>query len=604
MKKAVNLKYYSLWLALGASFLTLGAYTGNTVSPSPAPSPAPSPSLPKDLKSRVSETASQAAEVKPGDLKNTDNPIKFDISKGFSSITEKAILAVVNVSTTQIIEGGRMGKEGFPQFAPGSPFDDFFKEFFDQMERSPRKVQSLGSGFIIQSDDASAIIVTNYHVIADAKKVSVFLNDNTELEATILAYDDRTDIALLKVKTDTLSAEKRKLPTLEWGDSHTAKVGDWILAIGNPFGLGSTVTSGIISNRARDIMMRTGSRNRVNDYVDDFMQHDAAINMGNSGGPLLSLDGKVVGINTAIFSPSGGNVGIGFAIPATVAHDTVNQLIKFGRTKRGWLGVRIQAVTEDIAESLGLGKKVRGAIIGSVTPNGPAAKAGIEPEDIIIEFDGKEVNEKVRLNRLVGETPVGKTVKIKVWRKGREMTFDVILGEFETAPDRTPTPVTEKTRSVVGQDSVDVLGIKISGLTPELKERFKLSNETKGIMVIKVGRDSTAEEIGLRGVDRDRDGKERAGDIIEKVNQKEITRPEEFVKAVEEAKGESRKNILLLVSRDGEPRFVPLKLENEDLKECDKEKNKEKDKNTDKDNKEKSPVENDKGTKDEDLKKK
>ena len=552
MKDVSKLKRYGMALALSVSFICMDSWQGIALSP------ATTSSKEGSAGSNTEKSGTKPIDVKSADIKG-EASAKFDISKGFSSIVEKAILAVVNVSTTQLVEGGRGGKDGFPQFAPGSPFEDFFKEFFDQMER-PRKVQSLGSGFIIQSDETSAVIVTNYHVIADSKKVSVFLNDNTELDASILASDERTDIALLKVKTDSLPAAKRKLPTLEWGDSHTVKVGDWILAIGNPFGLGSTVTNGIISNRARDIMLRGGGRNRVNDnYVDDFMQHSAAINMGNSGGPLLNLDGKVVGINTAIFSPSGGNIGIGFAIPAAVAEDTVNQLIKFGRTKRGWLGVHIQSVTPDIAESLGL-EGAKGAIVGSVTPDGPAAKAKIEPEDIILELDGKEVNEKSRLARLVGETPVNKTVKVKLLRKGKELTVDVVLGEFETAPERAIVSATDKKSS--GQESVvEVLGIKLSALTPELRDRYKLPKESKGIMVMKVDLDSTAVEIGLKGIERD-----KAGDIIEKVNQKELTKPEEFAKAVEEAKKENRKNILLLVTRDGEPRFVPLKLENEDLK--------------------------------------
>ena len=418
------------------------------------------------------------------------------------------------------------------------------------------------------------------------KKVSVFLNDNTELDATVASFDERTDLAILKVKTDSLPAGKRKLATMEWGDSNAVKVGDWILAIGNPFGLGSTVTSGIISNRARDIMLNRGGKNRVNDYVDDFMQHDAAINMGNSGGPLLNLEGKVVGINTAIFSPSGGNIGIGFAIPAAVAQDTVNQLIKFGRTKRGWLGVKIQAVTEDIAESLGLGK-AKGAIVGSVTPDGPAAKAKIEPEDIILEFDGKEVNEKQRLSRLVGETQVGKSVKVKVWRKGKEVNLDVVLGEFETAPDRPVAAPADKGKSALGQEAVEVLGIKLSALTPELKDRFNIAKDAKGIMVMKVDMNSTAAEIGLKGVERD-----RAGDFIEKIIEKEkqieLTKPEDFAKVVEDAKKANRKSIVLLVTRDKESRFVALKLENEDLKDSTKDKdldpkNLNKDKGNDKD---------------------
>jgi serine protease Do len=550
MKKVSKLQRHLLVLALAVSFGGLGAY--NSFAGSSVPTPTSSKDAPAG-----------SSVAKPADDKSTPAS-KFDISKGFSSVAEKAIMAVVNVSTTQIIEGGRPGKEGFPQFAPGSPFEDFFKEFFDQMER-PRKVQSLGSGFIIQADENSAIIVTNYHVIADAKKVSVFLNDNTELDATVTAFDERTDLAILKVKTDSLPAGKRKLPTLEWGDSHSVKVGDWILAIGNPFGLGSTVTSGIISNRARDIMLNRGGKNRVNDYVDDFMQHDAAINMGNSGGPLLNLESKVVGINTAIFSPSGGNIGIGFAIPAAVAQDTVNQLVKYGRTKRGWLGVKIQAVTDDIAESLGLGK-VKGAIVGSVTPNGPADKAKIKPEDIIIEFDGKEVNEKQRLSRLVGETQVGKSVKVKVLRNGKEISLDVVLGEFETAPDRPVATPTDKAKSSLSQEAIEVLGITLSSLTPELREKYNISKDTKGIMVMKVDVNSTAVDIGMKGVDRDR----RPGDIIEKIIEKEkqieLNTPQDFAKVVDEAKKANRKYILLLVTRDKESRFVALKLENDDLK--------------------------------------
>ena len=580
MKNVIKLKRYGMVLALSVSFISIGSWLWHIALSPPVAPLKDEPANSNPVKPGTKPTDTQPGHIqpdhtqpdhtqpdgtKPFDVKPAspqgENSAQFDISKGFSSIVEKAIMAVVNVSTTQVVEGGRGGKDGFPQFAPGSPLEDFFKEFFDQMER-PRKVQSLGSGFIIQSDETSATIVTNYHVIADSKKVSVFLHDNTELDASILAFDERTDIAILKVKTDSLPAAKRKLPTLEWGDSHAVKVGDWILAIGNPFGLGSTVTNGIISNRARDIMLRSGGRNRVNDYVDDFMQHSAAINMGNSGGPLLNLEGKVVGINTAIFSPSGGNIGIGFAIPAAVSQDTVNQLFKFGRTKRGWLGVRIQPVTPDIAESLGL-ESAKGAIVGSVTPDGPAAKAKIEPEDIILELDGKEINEKARLARLVGETPVNKTVKVKLLRKGKELTVDVVLGEFETAPERAVVSAADK--KVVGQESVEVLGIKLSSLTPELRDRYKLPKESKGIMVMKVDMNSTAVEIGLKGIERD-----KAGDIIEKVNQKELTKPEEFAKAVEEAKKENRKNILLLVTRDGEPRFVPLKLENEDLKDSAK----------------------------------
>jgi serine protease Do len=480
----------------------------------------------------------------------------FDISKGFSFVAEKTVQSVVNVSTTQVIEsnGDREGGPGGgPRMPPGSPFEDFFRDFFDHFDR-PRRVQALGSGFIIQSDDKSALIVTNYHVIAEAKKITVILHDSTELEASVHAVDDRTDIAILKVSTEELPKDKRHLPALEWGDSNQAKVGDWVLAIGNPFGLGGTMTSGIISNRSRDIAGR--ARTRVSEFVDDFIQHDASINMGNSGGPIVDLEGKVIGINTAIFSPSGGNVGIGFAVPSNLAKDTVKQLLEFGHTRRGWLGVKIQHVTEDIAESIGLGK-ARGAIIGSVTPDGPAAKAKIEPGDVILEFDGKEINEKVRLTRIVGVSAVGKEIKVKLWRKGKELTVNVVLGEYESAVTKHPESTTGKIKKVP-TGVVEVQGLKLSIFTPEAKERYGITKDAKGVLIVGVDRDSAAAEVGLR-----------SGDIIAEVNQKELTQPDEFVVVVNDAKKVGRKNILLLVTRNGEPRFVPLKLEDPEEKKDD-----------------------------------
>lgn len=476
---------------------------------------------------------------------------KFDISKGFSSIAEKIVPSVVNISTTQIIEG-RQGMQNVPQFAPGSPFEEFFREFFDH-ENKPKRVQSLGSGFIIKVDNDSAFIVTNYHVIADARKISVMLHDNTELEAHVYGKDERTDLALLKVKIDHLPADKRTLQAVQWGDSHQSKIGDWVLAVGNPFGLGSTVTSGIISNRSRDIGMRGNSKSHISEYVDDFMQHDASINMGNSGGPLFNIDGQVIGVNTAIFSPSGGNVGIGFAIPSAVAQETINQLLQFGRTKRGWLGVRIQNITDDMAESLGLGK-ARGAIVGSVTPGGPAEKAKIEAGDVILTFDGKDVNERSRLSRLVGETPVGKTVKIVIWRKGKEVPLDIVLGEFEMANDKTES-LAQKGNIKSAVEYPIVLGLKLSALTPELYNQFKLKEKVKGIVVIGVDFDSPGAQVGLK-----------PGDVIVEVYQKEVNKPEEFAAIIETAKKENKKNALLLVSRDGDLIFVPMRLEIEDLK--------------------------------------
>ena len=484
-----------------------------------------------------SQTAASAQE-KVVSVPNETTKHLTDISKGFITIAEAALPAVVNVATTQVIEAKDRSFD-LPRNFPGLP-EDLFRDFFD-FDR-PRRVQSLGSGFIIRSDKQQAFIVTNYHVIADAKKISIFLNDKTELEATVHAFDERTDIAILKVKTESLPPEKRQLPTLQWGDSEKAKVGEWVLAIGNPFGLGSTVTNGIISSKGRDLV--TPSRNS---YVDAFIQHSAQINMGNSGGCLLDTSGKVIGINTAIFSPSGGNVGIGFAIPSDIAQKTVEQLMEHGRTKRGWLGVRIQNLTDDMAESLGL--KTQGAIIGSITPDGPAQKAGLQSGDVVLEFDGKLINESNRLSRLVGETPIGKECKIKVWRKGKELTLDVKIGEFEDALQKGKIDGESKN---VEDQAIEVLGIKVTTIPEEMKQRYAQTGPTKGVFVMKVDSNSPGVDVGLM-----------RGDLIVEANQKELIQPKDFKDCIEEAKKSKRKNILLLVIRNNEPRYVSLKIDEE-----------------------------------------
>jgi len=455
----------------------------------------------------------------------------------------------VNIATTQIIDAKTKGER--MNIPSGTPFDEMFREFFDHQQADvPRKVQSLGSGFIIRVTTDAAYIVTNNHVIADAKKITVYLHDKTELDAVVHAADERTDIAVLKVKLDDLPANKRNLSALEWGNSDGTRVGDWVLSIGNPFGLSSSVTAGIISSKGRDLV--TEGRGSVGEYVDDFLQHSAQINMGNSGGCLLNMQRQVIGVNTAIFSPTGGNVGVGFAVPSDVAKKTVDQLIDFGRTKRGWLGVRIEHLSYDNAEALGL--KVQGAIIGGVTGDGPAKKADIQVGDIIIEYDNKPINDQNRLSRLVGETEIGKTVSVKVWRKGKDVIVNVTVGEYEEA---VRTGKTEDLNTGKGSNVgiVEILGITLSPITESAQKKLNLSPQTKGVLITKVEPASAGEDASLV-----------AGEIIVEVNLKDVQKPQDVLDFIKEAKNNGRKNIMLLVTRKGEPRYPSLRIEEEPKK--------------------------------------
>src|SRR3974390_2121557 len=336
-----------------------------------------------------------------------------------ADVAEKVIDAVVNISTSQTVEA----RGAMPQLPPGSPqqkeFEEFFEEFFknhrglgDNQDQMPHRVTSLGSGFII---DPSGIVVTNNHVISDADEVNVILNDGTRLKAEIIGHDPKTDIALLRVKPE------KPLKAVQFGDSDKLRLGEWVVAIGNPFSLGGAVPAGIVSARNRDI--NSGP-------YDNYIQTDAAINRGNSGGPLFNLNGEVVGVNTAIISPSGGSIGIGFAVPSKTAVAVIDQLRQFGETRRGWLGVRIQQVTDEIADSLNI-KPAKGALVAGIEDKGPAKPAGIEPGDVIVKFDGKDVKEMKDLPRIVAGAPVGKDVPVVVIRKGKEETKTVKLGRLE-----------------------------------------------------------------------------------------------------------------------------------------------------------------------------
>ena len=334
--------------------------------------------------------------------------------ENIADVAEQVIDAVVNISTKQTVD---MSSSTMPQLPPGSPFEEFFDEFFKNHRgqgspQTPRRVNSLGSGFII---DASGLVVTNNHVIADADEVSVILNDGTTLKAEIIGRDTKTDLALLKVKPD------KPLKAVKFGDSDKLRLGEWVIAIGNPFSLGGTVTAGIVSARNRDI--NSGP-------YDNYIQTDAAINRGNSGGPLFNLNGEVIGVNTAIISPSGGSIGIGFAVPSKTVVPVIDQLRDFKEVRRGWLGVRIQQVTAEIADSLSI-KPPRGALVAGIDDKGPAKPAGIEPGDVIVKFDGKDIKEMRDLPKIVAETPVGKDVAVTIIRKGKEETKTVKLGRLE-----------------------------------------------------------------------------------------------------------------------------------------------------------------------------
>jgi len=459
----------------------------------------------------------------------------------FADLAERLLPSVVNISTKQTIEQRDIVHNFDFQFPKGSPFEDFFKEFQGRRlspnddrkkETFKQKIMSLGSGFIV---DKKGYIVTNLHVIKDAEEISVILQDDTTLKAKIIGKDKKTDIAVLKIDT------KKELTALKFGDSDKTRVGDWILAIGNPFGLGGTVTSGIISARARDI--NSGP-------YDDFLQTDAPINRGNSGGPMFNMDGDVIGINTAIFSPSGGSVGIGFAIPSTIAQNVVKQLIENGKIKRGWLGVRIQNVTKDIAKSIGL-KKPHGALVSSVVKDGPASKAGIKTGDIIIEFNGKKISQMHKLPRIVADTKIDKTVDLKVIRKGDVKTLHVKLGKLKQ--DKEEEKDTKKTSHKMNMkensSKVKELGIIVSPITKDLREKYEIDKNVEGLLILDVDRNGIAAEYGIRD-----------GDVISQAAQNKVTNPAQLITLARLHK-KKNKPLLLLIDRNGDLRFIAVPFE-------------------------------------------
>ncbi len=453
----------------------------------------------------------------------------------FADLAEALSPAVVNVSTTQTVAA--KGGPEMPQFPPGSPFEEFFKDFLERQRPDGGKqhrATSLGSGFII---DAEGLVVTNNHVIADADEVNVILHDNQTLKAEVVGRDAKTDLALLRIKPS------KPLVAVKFGNSDESRVGDWIIAIGNPFGLGGTVTAGIISARQRDI--------NAGPY-DDFLQTDAAINRGNSGGPMFNMKGEVIGVNTAIYSPSGGSVGIGFAVPSSLAKTVIEDLKKFGRTKRGWLGVHIQSVTDEIADNLGIkDKENRGALVASVTPKGPAEKAGIKGGDVIVSFDGKRVGEMRRLPRIVAETPVGKAVDVVVLRQGKTVNLKATVAELEEEESQAAKQGKGKSQPpvVAASKPVPGLGLSVSPPTPEVRQKFDLADDTKGLVVTGALPNGPAAEKGIK-----------PGSVILEAGQSAVGQPADLIKKVEDAKAASAKTLLLLIDGPNGPGYVVLKL--------------------------------------------
>lgn len=440
-------------------------------------------------------------------------------------LVDKISPAVVNITTSTTIEG-RTGPQGI--VPEGSPFEDFFRDFQDRNNDEgsrPRRTSALGSGFVISED---GFVVTNNHVIEGADEILIEFFDGEELAATVVGTDKNTDIALLKVETDT------PLPFVSFTDSDTAKVGDWVIAMGNPLGQGFSVSVGIVSARNRAL---SGS-------YDDYIQTDAAINRGNSGGPLFDMDGGVVGVNTAILSPNGGSIGIGFSMASNVVTRVVDQLKEYGETRRGWLGVRIQDVTEDVAEAMGL-KKASGALITDV-PDGPAKDAGLLAGDVILSFDGVEVDDTRALVRQVGNTTVGKAVRVLVYRDDGTQTILVTLGRREEATAAVPA-VMEDTNDE-SQEEV-VLGLTLRVLTDDIRGEIGVPDGMDGLVVVAVDESSEAFEKGLR-----------AGDLITEAGQQKVATLESLQDRITDAKDAGRKSLLLLVRRAGEPRFVALNL--------------------------------------------
>ena len=483
-----------------------------------------------------------------------------------ADLVDKLLPAVVEISVESKVADGASADA--PKIPDDSPFKDFFDQFLKKKQQDGQGdnkggdnkggdnkggdnnggdnkggdngapnpddhvVNSMGSGFII---DATGLIVTNNHVVEGANTIQVHMQDGTIMKAELVGRDPKTDIAVIRVKPD------KPLPTVNFGDSDKVRIGEWALAIGNPFGLGGSVSLGIISARNRDI--------NAGPY-DDYFQTDAAINKGNSGGPLFNINGDVVGINTAIFSPSGGSVGIGFSVPSNTAKSVVNQLVKFGETRRGWLGVKIQTVTPDIAESMSL-TKPHGALVADVTKGSPSEKAGLQAGDVIVQFDGRAIADSKELPRVVAETEVGKEVDVKVVRASKEIDVQVTLGRLEDG-EKQVAQSADKSTPTTAPSTVTVLGMTVSSMSDELRAKFKVEDKVNGALVTETASAGAAADKGVT-----------AGDVILEAGGKPVTSSADVSAAIDASTKDSKASVLLLIAKGGkasETRFIALKL--------------------------------------------